>query len=533
MNFLRAVLLVLGLVFLPHLAWSALDASSTSFGVRSDLFGTAGLSTSTSFNLWQGSAESVSGYGTSSAFRLEAGKISPLGYEVRPRYYQTHFHWRNDDGSEAAATSATGGSEDTGLSNLAESTAKRLRFGISNEGGTWLGYSGQQFRIEYAALSGSCAGSSYTDVGAVGGDWDMASSQLTEAGNTTNIAIGSGGVTDENSTFLSANGGQRETASQTGSLSLDSNSFVELEYAIQALPAATDGGTYCFRLTNAGATTNFVYSKYATTTIASGGNAAPTASGLTLNGGSPITLTENTTTSISVVGTVTDTDGFLNISYATGTLYRSGVGASCATNDNSCYRVASTSCPLTSCAGNSCTATCTFQNVQFFAEPTDVGTYSGENWAAGISVYDASSATGFATSSGVELNTLYALNVTGAIAYGSVGSGSDTGSSNQTATVTNTGNALIDSQLSGTDMTFTVNTILVSNQKYSTSTFTYSSCTTCTNLSTSPTAYDINLAKPTNTTPVTTNIYWGLAVPGGRPQGSYSGTNTFTAITGI
>jgi hypothetical protein len=314
---------------------------------------------------------------------------------------------------------------------------------------------------------------------------------------------------------------------------------VELEYAIQALSAATDSGTYCFRLTNAASTTNFIYSKYATTTLAAGGgNSAPVVSALTLNGGSVITLTENATTSIAVVGTVTDADTFSNIAYATGTIYRSGVTStsSCVADDNNCYKIASTSCAFSSCSGNSCTVTCTMPNMRFFAEPTDSGTYSAQNWVAGISAYDASSATGFAsTSSGVELNTLYALNVTGAITYGTVGSGDDTLSTNQTATITNTGNALIDNQLSGTDMAFEVNTILVSNQKYSTSTFTYSSCNspTCINLSTTPTAYDLNLPKPTSTTPVTTNTYWGLSVPAGKPPGSYTGTNTFTAITGI
>jgi hypothetical protein len=536
MRLLRSILLVSSLVLFPHFLALAFDASSTNFGVRWDTFSSAGFSTSTSFNLINGLSESVSGFTTSTSFNLQSGKLSGFGYIAGPRYYQTHFHWRNDDGTESTATSATGGSEDTTLSGLAKSTVKRLRFEISNEGGTFAGFSSQQFMVEYAALTGSCAGSTYTDVGAGGGDWDMDASQLTEAGDTTNIAVSSGGVTDENLLFLSPNGGQRETTSQTSALYLGGDSFVELEYAVSARPSATDGETYCFRLTNAGATTNFVYSNYATVTLAGGANSAPTVSALILNGGSAITLTENTTTSISVVGTITDTDTFSDISYATGTIYRSGVTStsSCVEDDNNCYRIASTSCILSSCSGNSCTVTCTMPNVRFFAEPTDSGTYSGENWVAGVSAYDLSSATGFAsTSSGVELNTLYALNVTGAIAYGTVGSGSDTAGANQTAEVTNTGNALIDNQLSGTDMTFDVNTILVSNQKYSTSTFTFSSCTTCTNLSTTPTAYDINLAKPTSITPVTANIYWGLSIPGGRPPGSYTGTNTFTAITGI
>ena len=58
-------------------------------------------------------------------------------------------------------------------------------------------------------------------------------------------------------------------------------------------------------------------------------NVAPTVSSVTLNSGSDITLTENTTTSVSVTATVSDNNGCGDINSATTSdvsIYRSGIG---------------------------------------------------------------------------------------------------------------------------------------------------------------------------------------------------------------
>jgi hypothetical protein len=167
------------------------------------------------------------------------------------RSIQTHYHWRNDDGDEAGASSATSGVEDTPVFGVEDEGVHRLRISVSNEGST--ATPAQAFRLEYAVRSGACSSSGpWTDVGSVGGHWDMAASGLTDAGDTTDILVASGGVTNENTTFLTPNGGQRESTSQTGSLTLGSSNFVELEYAIAANVDAIEGSTYCFRLTDAG-----------------------------------------------------------------------------------------------------------------------------------------------------------------------------------------------------------------------------------------------------------------------------------------
>ena len=102
----------------------------------------------------------------------------------------------------------------------------------------------------------------------------------------------------------------------------------------------------------------------------------------------------------------------------------------------------------------------------------------------------------------------------------------------QTTTVTNTGNTVIDLLLSGTNMTAGggANPIVPTNQKYATSSFTYSSCTICQTLSTVASRLVLGLAKATATSSVpTSTVRWGLFVPLGSWGVTYTGQNTFTA----
>lgn len=180
---------------------------------------------------------------------------------------QTHYHWRNDNGTETTATSATGGVADTPIAAILPNNARRLRMQVSNEGS--LSSAATSFRLEYAEAAPTCdVASSWTDVGAANDAWNMSlSSNFVEGANTTNIAVGNGGVVDENTTFLASNGGMREVSSQTGSLTLTSTNFVELEYALIASTSASEGTTYCFRVTNAG-TPLPVYTQYPSITVA-------------------------------------------------------------------------------------------------------------------------------------------------------------------------------------------------------------------------------------------------------------------------
>lgn len=506
-------------------------SSSTSFYSRGEVQSVSGLPSSTSFKAQGIGGQNAPGITSSTDFRLDSGAIRGFFAPLRPIYSQIHYHWRNDDGSEALATSATGGVEDAPLSSVAKGSVKRLRLEVTNAGGTVKGFTAQQFRLEYA-LGPTCSSGSYADVGAVGGDWDMATSStnLTEGGDTTNVSVSLGGVSDANSSFFAPNGGQRKTASQTGNLTLPSDKFVELEYAVTPLASATTTAPYCFRVTNAGSTADFSYSIYATATIASA-NSAPTVSGALLNGGNSITLLASSTQNVSVGFTVSDADGCSDVFTGGGvttTIFRSGAGASCAANNQNCYITGTVS---SSCSGGtSATATATIP-LYYFAQATDASsTFPAENWQAKIVARDANGAIGSSTSSGVELNTLLAINLSsGGLNYGTVGAGSNTGSSNQSFSVSNVGNSSSTLQISGTALYSGSNLIATSSQHYATSSFTYGAGDTQLSAVLSSIA-GFFLTSPTSTSSVFKNLFWGIAAPPGNPAGTYLGTTTIVAV---
>ena len=177
---------------------------------------------------------------------------------VYPQLVQHAYHWRNDDGTETGATSATIGAENTLLNGLVRSTPIRLRLGIRNNGST--STLGSTLRLEYGEANPTCSSiGSWTDVSAAPDDWDMFdSAQLVHGNDTTDIATSTGGITNPSgNTFLVNNDAVRDTTSQTASLLLDSNEFIEYEFSLQASSTATQGATYCFRLTEGGVPLNY------------------------------------------------------------------------------------------------------------------------------------------------------------------------------------------------------------------------------------------------------------------------------------
>jgi hypothetical protein len=75
------------------------------------------------------------------------------------------------------------------------------------------------------------------------------SSFLSNGADTTNIAEADGGVTDPNPTFLTSNGGVRDTDSLSASTTLTPSEFIELEYSLTSTNNTAAGTTYCFRVT--------------------------------------------------------------------------------------------------------------------------------------------------------------------------------------------------------------------------------------------------------------------------------------------
>ncbi len=256
-------------------------------------------------------------------------------------------------------------------------------------------------------------------------------------------------------------------------------------------------------------------------------NATPQISGATINSGSAITLTEGATTSVSITGTVSDNNSCRDLISVKIAIHKEGeicTSASDALNSDICYFYEDTS-PSTdvSCSSmfdSTYVAQASF-DVYYYADPG--------NWLVTITAGDSSSSEGTGDSSTVVLNSLMSLDVTSSIDYGSIFVGA-TSSSDNTVTVTNTGNSEIDFSVSGSDATCTTGTIPVENQEFSLSSFNYGLGA---NLSNSPTNIDSDLIAPAyNSIPISDIVYWQIEVPS-AVAGSCTTSVTFTAVSAL
>ena len=186
---------------------------------------------------------------------------------VRPDLQQTGYHWRNDNGNESGATSVTAGVENTGLVDLPRNQPRRLRIALSNEGST--STLSTNFELEFGVANPTCGDvGTWTGVDDADDAWNMHNSSfITNGTDSTDIATSSGGVSNPNSSFASPNGGLLDTTSQTNSITLTSTEFVEYEFSLVASTTASQGSTYCFRLSEGGAVLG-QYIEYPTASIA-------------------------------------------------------------------------------------------------------------------------------------------------------------------------------------------------------------------------------------------------------------------------
>lgn len=445
-------------------------------------------------------------------------------YSVRPYVAsEPSYNIGVEQGSDGASWKLP---QDTELTGQTPNENFRLRLTVENTGTQ---ITGQSWRLQYAPKStyGACEGVpsvNYNDVPnqascGVSPICMTASTNITDQESTTEHLN-----TNLAGTFV--NGHVVESPSnQTTAMTLEQDEYTEVEYSLEFTDFATESN-YCLRTTNGGAEVD-TYLRVAEASV----RFSPVITNWKLNNDQIISLIEGQTKTIFATGTVSDLNGFEDILYATTTIYRSGVTESCTADLNNCYRLSSLECPLTNCSGNSCDVECS-ADIEYFAEPTDSGSdHQDEHWEAYLYVIDTTENVSTSTTDAVEMRTLWALSVTsGGIQYGTLDVGNDTGGTNATTTLQNTGNDNVDVELSGTDMTASGSSIPVANQLYATSSFTYSGCVICSALSGSASPYEIDLPKPTSTsTPITDTLYWGVYVPTGTGGLPHYGQNTFYA----
>jgi len=178
---------------------------------------------------------------------------------------QAGYHWRNDDGDEAGATSASGGVENAGIGPIFQGSTQRLRVAVVNDGS--LTQAAAQLRLEYGTKVTSCENVGVWQRVDSGVAFDIdTGSQLIDGADTTNIAVGDGGITDPAGTFITPNAGQESTVDQLATLAVATTEFVEVEFAVEITEQSAFGTTYCFRLSDDGQSFTS-YDNYAELTI--------------------------------------------------------------------------------------------------------------------------------------------------------------------------------------------------------------------------------------------------------------------------
>ncbi len=351
----------------------------------------------------------------------------------------------------------------------------------------------------------------------------QSSTQFASGDATTDLLLGTNGDFVSGELIESPN-------SITSALVVDQFFFTELEYAVTPTINAADA--YCFRATNNGTPLDF-YSRIPELGL----QFDPFVNPVDFNNGMDINnLTPGTTTRIYASSTVTDFNGFTDLVSATATVFRTGVGAICTPDNNNCYvETTDTSCSFTQCSDNSCELVCAI-DIFFHADPTDTGTYLGEEWFAFLEVRDAAGTLGFNDSqNGLQLLSVRAIDVVGSIDYGALAVNEDTGAFNPSTSIINLGNVPVNIDVQGTDLTDGASSFIpAEQQKFATSTFNYSLCgSSCGVVSAdTPVPIDVDLIKPTAVTPpISDEVYWGIAIPVGTNSVAHQGINVFTPIS--
>ena len=289
----------------------------------------------------------------------------------------------------------------------------------------------------------------------------------------------------------------------------------------------------------------YVWADTSSTTVTVG-NEAPSLA-VTLDR-TTITPIENTYMWASTTVTVTDNNGCSEITNVEAYLVHATSSAesvvqTCSYDAQTCY-VPTGGCVATT-TGTTCGSTvvqydCGFQ-VWYNARPTDVAPgLTTSFWYVVASSTDGSlSGTATNTTQTVNVSALNALDLSGNITYPQTSANSDTGATNQTITVTNTGNTNTDNEISGDVMctdysACTGSTFGVGQQKFDLDeapSADYSDLAYTLAATSSPATIEMDLATSTATTTAITGLtYWGIAIPASQAAGDYTGQNTFSAV---
>jgi len=266
----------------------------------------------------------------------------------------------------------------------------------------------------------------------------------------------------------------------------------------------------------------------AVTSTASITNAAPTVGEVTAT--DPVSLSESTNVTVWCNATVTDTNGYADVSTVSAKLWDPAATTEGGSDDyNNHYT--NSSCSLSGGSGTTVSAACRF-NAYYSANAAE--------WTCKLTATDGSLATGTANVTTVTVNQLKALSIVSAtMAFSELALGAT--SSDYNMSVNNTGNTQIDVSVDGYGagdgdgyaMTCTIggSEISLSNLKYNLTVSQDYTANMTALTDSAVTLSDFNLAAETTDGAGSTNsIYWKLKIPSTDVGGSCSGNVVITAV---
>ena len=197
------------------------------------------------------------------AYVTGVGASDAIEVRWRTTFGTATMHERTLTVQQLSSSATFVAAEDTAISNLAVGVTRRIRFEVSNEGTSGSGEVSYQLQV---AETATCSGGSYAAIPTdSSGHWQIVdSSNITDGEATSNIVPG---LFDEATAFIA--GELKDAGNWTQYITLASDEFTEIEYAVQGTSNSTPGGNYCFRLYNKGAAISLdTYDVYAQASVA-------------------------------------------------------------------------------------------------------------------------------------------------------------------------------------------------------------------------------------------------------------------------
>ncbi len=234
---------------------------------------------------------------------------------------------------------------------------------------------------------------------------------------------------------------------------------------------------------------------------------------------------------IHVNGQITDLNGESDIASSTISLvfHKTTSGNTCTADKNDCYIITTCDTNYTDGDDTQISYNCEVP-LAYWTDATDTSSdYASDTWTSYVVASDLAAAQG-TLSATIEINSLLALNLPDTIDYGTRSLGEISSSTtNVLTTITQRGNIKADVELSGTAMTCTgLGAIPATAQTWALTDIGHAGGTALSTTAASA-ARNIDL-RTSESSELSANLYWNIAIPATGVKGTCTGSNTIAVI---